>query len=336
MNDPQPEGHMASYIARRKFLATLGGAVAAWPLEARAQQSAKLPVIGVLGFGWPEASVAAAFHKGLNETGYSEGRNVAIEFRWAQNDTARLADLAADLVRQRVSVIAALGGTSALAAKAATATIPIVFNTAGDPVQMGLVTSLNRPSGNVTGVVFFASGHLGTKRMELLCEMVPKAAIIAVLMDPKFATQLAAVERAGRALGRQILVVNAASERELDAAFSQIVHAGAGALLVGGSPFFTSQRQRLVALAARHAIPAIYDGRDHVEAGGLMSYGTSVTGAYRQAGIYAGHILKGAKPADLPVLQPTKFELVINLRTAKALGLTVPLIMQMTADEVIE
>jgi ABC-type uncharacterized transport system substrate-binding protein len=210
--------------------------------------------------------------------------------------------------------------------------------TGEDPVTTGLVDSLNRPSGNVTGVVFFASGHLSTKRVELLHELVPKPAIIAVLMDPGFATELPAVEAAGRALGRQLLVITmkAASERELDAAFSAIVQAGAGALVVGGGPFFTSQRRRLVALAARHAIPAIYDTRDHVEDGGLMSYGTSITGAYRQAGLYAGRILKGAKTSELPVMQPTTFELVINLKTAKALGLTVPLIMQMTADEVIE
>src|SRR5262249_36341828 len=214
--------------------------------------------------------------------------------------------LAAELVRRQVAVI--VGNTPAAeVAKTATETIPIIFVTGEDPVKTGLVASLNRPSGNVTGVVFFASGHLGTKRMELLCEMVPKAAIIAVLMDPKFATELPAIEGAGRALGRQILVLNAASERELDAAFSQMVQAGA--VLVGGRPSFTSQSQRLVGLAARHAIPAIYDARDHVEAGGLMSYATSITGAYRQARIYTGHILKGAKPADLPVVQPTKFEL---------------------------
>jgi putative ABC transport system substrate-binding protein len=210
--------------------------------------------------------------------------------------------------------------------------------TGEDPVTTGLVASLNRPSGNLTGVVFFASGHLGTKRLELLHELVPKGAIIAVLMDPSFAKELPAVEGAGRALGRQLLVIvmKGPSERELDAAFSAMAQAGVGALLVGGGPFFTSQRSTLVALAARHAIPAIYDTRDHVEAGGLMSYGTSLTGAYRQAGLYAGRILKGAKTSELPVIQPTTFELVINLKTAKALGLTVPLIMQMTADEVIE
>jgi putative ABC transport system substrate-binding protein len=325
-----------SDVRRREFITLLGGAATAWPLAAHARQ----PVIPVIGFlrSTPSAlfmHFVAAFQQGLKEEGFVEGQNVAIEYRWADNQLDRLLGLAAELIQRQVAVI--VGNTpAAQAAKTATQTIPIVFVSGEDPVTIGLVANLNRPSGNVTGVVFFASGHLGTKRMELLCEMVPKAAMIAVLMDPRFATELPAVEGAGRALGRQILVVNAASEHELDDSFSQVVQAGAGALLVGGGPFFTSQRQRLVALAARHAIPAIYDARDHVEAGGLMSYGTSLTGAYRQAGIYAGHILKGAKPADLPVLQPTKFELVINLRTAKALGLTVPLIMQMTADEVIE
>jgi putative tryptophan/tyrosine transport system substrate-binding protein len=232
-----------------------------------------------------------------------------------------------------------VGNTQAAeAAKAATQSIPIIFVTGEDPVTTGLVDSLNRPSGNLTGVVFFASGHLGAKRVELLHELVPKAAIIAVLIDPEFARELPAVEGAGRALGRQLLVIvmKAASERELDAAFSAIVQAGAGALVVGGGPFFTSQRRRLVALAAQHAIPAIYDSREHVEAGGLMSYGTSLTTAYRQAGLYAGRILKGAKTSELPVMQPTTFELVINLKTAKSLGLTVPLTLQAAADEVIE
>jgi putative tryptophan/tyrosine transport system substrate-binding protein len=323
-------------MKRREFITLLGSAAATWPLAAGAQQPA-IPVIGFLR-STPSASFmhfVAAFQQGLKEEGFVEGQNVAIEYRWADNQLDRLPGLAAELIQRQVAVI--VGNTQAAeVAKTATHTIPIIFVTGEDPVTTGLVASLNRPSGNVTGVVFFASGHLGTKRMELLCEMVPKAAMIAVLMDPRFATELPGVEGAGRALGRQILVVNAASEHELDDAFSQIVRAGAGALLVGGGPFFTSQRQRLVALAARHAIPAIYDARDHVEAGGLMSYATSITGAYRQAGIYTGHILKGAKPADLPVVQPTKFELVINLRTARALGLTVPLIMQMTADEVIE
>ena len=262
---------------------------------------------------------------------------MSIEYRSADKQLDRLPGLAADLVRRQVTVI--VGNTPAAeAAKAATQSIPITFVTGEDPVTTGLVDSLNRPSGNLTGVVFFASGHLGAKRVELLHELVPKAAIIAVLMDPRFATELPAVEEAGRALGRQlfVIVMKAAREPELDAAFSAMVQAGAGALVLGGGPFFTSQRQRLVVLAARHTIPAIYDLREHVEAGGLMSYGTSLTTAYRQAGRYAGRILKGAKTSELPVIQPTTFELVINLKTAKALGLTVPVIMQMTADEVIE
>jgi putative ABC transport system substrate-binding protein len=226
----------------------------------------------------------------------------------------------------------------AQAAKAATQTIPIIFVTGEDPVTIGLVDNLNRPSGNLTGVVFFASGHLGTKRLELLHELVPKGAIIAVLMDPSFATELTAVEGAGHLLGRRLLtmVMKAANEPELDAAFSAIAQAGAGGLVIGGGPFFTSERRKLVALAASHAIPAIYDAREDVEAGGLMSYGTNITTAYRRAGQYAGLILKGAKTSELPVMQPTTFELVINLKTAKALGITVPLIMQMTANEVIE
>ena len=322
-------------IGRRAFIMLLGGA-AAWPLAARAQQ-VSLPVIGFLRStpSAPSMHFVAAFQQGLKEEGFAEGQNVSVEYRWADNQADRLPGLAAELLKRQVAVI--VGNTpAAQVAKTATHTIPIVFVTGEDPVTIGLVANLNRPSGNVTGVVFFASGHLGTKRMELLCEMVPKAAIIAVLMDPNFATELPAVEGAGRALGRQILVVNAASEHELDAAFSQMVQAGAGALLVGGGPFFTSQSQRLVALAARHAIPAIYDAREHVEAGGLMSYATSITGAYRQAGLYAGRILKGAKTSELPVVQPTTFELVINLKTAKALGLTVPLTLQASADEVIE
>jgi putative ABC transport system substrate-binding protein len=324
-------------MKRREFITLLGGA-AAWPVAARAQQPA-MPVVGFLRStpSAPFMHVVAAFQQGLRDEGFVEGQNVSIEYRSADNQLDRLPGLAADLVRRQVAVIVA-NTLAAEAAKAATQTIPIIFVTGEDPVTTGLVASLNRPSGNLTGVVFFASGHLGTKRLELLHELVPKGAIIAVLMDPSFAKELPAVEGAGRALGRQLLVIvmKGPSERELDAAFSAMAQAGAGALLVGGGPFFTSQRSTLVALAARHAIPAIYDTRDHVEAGGLMSYGTSLTGAYRQAGLYAGRILKGAKTSELPVIQPTTFELVINLKTAKALGLTVPLIMQMTADEVIE
>jgi putative ABC transport system substrate-binding protein len=274
-------------LKRREFITLLGGAAATWPLAARAQLP--MPVIGFLR-STPSASLmhfVSAFQQGLKEAGFVEGQNVSVEYRWADNQLDRLPGLAAELVQRQVAVI--VGNTlAAEAAKTATQTIPIIFVTGEDPVTIGLVASLNRPSGNVTGIVFFASGHLAAKRMELLCELVPKAAIIAVLMDPKFATELPAVEGAGRVLGKQILVVKAASELELDAAFSQMVHAGAGALLVGGGPFFTSQSQRLVALAAHHSIPAIYDARDHVEAGGLMSYGTSITNAYRHAGLYAG------------------------------------------------
>jgi putative ABC transport system substrate-binding protein len=323
-------------MRRREFITLLSGAAAAWPLAAVAQQPA-MPVIGFLR-STPSASFmhfVAAFRKGLKEAGFVEGQNVSVEYRWADNQLDRLPSLAAELVQQQVAVI--VGNTQAAkAAKTATQTIPIIFVSGDDPVTIGLVASLNRPSGNVTGVVFFSSGYLGAKRMELLCELVPKAAFIAVLMDPNFATELPAVEQAGRALGRQVLVVKAASERELDAAFVQMVQAGAGALVLGGGPFFTSQRQRLTALAARHAIPAIYDAREDVEAGGLMSYGTNIADAYRHAGLYTGQILKGAKTSDLPVMQPTTFELVINRKTAKALGLTIPQTLLVAADEIIE
>jgi ABC-type uncharacterized transport system substrate-binding protein len=323
-------------MKRREFITLLGGAAAAWPLAARAQQPA-MPVIGFLR-STPSAQLmhfVAAFQQGLKEEGFVEGQNVSVDYRSADNQLDRLLGLAAELVHRQVAVI--VGNTPAAeAAKTVTQTIPIVFVTGQDPVTTGLVANLNRPSGNVTGIVFFASGHLGAKRMELLCELVPKAAIIAVLMDPKFATELPAVEAAGRALGRQILVVRAAGEADFDAAFSLMIQAGAGALLVGGGPFFTSQSQRLVALAARHAIPAIYDAREHVEAGGLMSYATSITGAYRHAGLYAGRILKGAKTSELPVMQPTTFELVINRKTAKVLGLTIPQTLLVAADEILE
>jgi putative ABC transport system substrate-binding protein len=322
-------------MRRRKFITLLGGA-AAWPIAARAQQPA-MPVIGFLRStpSAPSKHFVLAFQQGLKEEGFIEGQNVSVEYRWADDQLDRLPGLAAELIQRQVAVI--VGNTPAAeATKAATQTIPIIFVTGEDPVRRGLVASLNRPSGNVTGIVFFASGHLGTKRMELLCEMVPKAAIIGVLIDQSFASELPAVEGAGRALGRQILVVNAASEREIDAAFPQMVQAGAGALLVGGGPFFTSQSQRLVALAARHAIPAIYDTRDHVETGGLMSYATSITNAYRHAGLYAGRILKGAKTSELPVMQPTTFELVINRKTATSLGLMIPQTLLVAADEIIE
>ncbi|HEY7245541.1 MAG TPA: ABC transporter substrate-binding protein [Xanthobacteraceae bacterium] len=326
---------MAIHIGRRHFFTIVGGA-AAWPLAAHAQQPA-MPVIGFLR-STPSARFmhfVTAFQQGLKEEGFAEGQNVSLEYRWADNQLDRLPGLADELVQRHVAVI--VGNTQAAkAAKTATRTIPIIFVSGEDPVTIGLVASLNRPTDNVTGIVFFSSGHLGAKRMELLCELAPKAVLIAVLMDPNFATELPAVEQAGRALGRQILVVKAASEGELDAAFAQMVRAGAGALVVGGGPFFMSQRQKLTARAARYAIPAIYDAREHVEAGGLMSYGTSIADAYRHAGLYTGRILKGAKTSELPVMQPTTFELVINRKTAKMLALTIPQTLLVAADEIIE
>jgi putative ABC transport system substrate-binding protein len=282
-------------MRRREFVTLLGGA-AIWPRAVGAQQ-ATLPVIGFLRStpSAPFMHLVAAFQQGLKEAGFVEGQNVSVEYRWADNQLDRLPGLVAEFVQRQVAVI--VGNTQAAsAAKTATQSIPIVFVSGDDPVTIGLVASLNRPSGNVTGVMFFSSGHLGAKRMELLCELVPKAAFIAVLMDPNFVTELSAVEDAGRALGRQVLVVTAASERELDAAFAQIVHAGAGALVVGGGPFFTSQRQRLTTLGARHAIPAIYDAREDVEAGGLMSYGTSIADAYRHAGSIPAGFSRVRKP----------------------------------------
>ena len=325
-------------LKRRTFITLLGGAAAAWPIAARAQQP-KMPVVGFFrstpssGF----AHLVDELRQGLKETGFVEGQNVAIEQRWADNQLDRFPALVADLVRSQAKVIVG-NGPVVEAAKAATDTIPIVFVIGEDPVARGLVASLNRPGGNLTGVTFFAN-QLGAKRIELLHELVPKATIIALLIDKTFAASVAELteaEAAGRAIGLRVLVVNVEHEREFDAAFATIVQAGAGALYVSGSPLFTSQRLALVELAARHSIPTIYDLREYVEAGGLIGYSASIGGAYRQAGVYAGRILAGAKPSELPVQQPTKFELVINLKTAKALGLTVPLIMQMTADEVIE
>jgi ABC-type uncharacterized transport system substrate-binding protein len=301
-----------------------------------------MPVIGFLNAASPGPlrRQIAAFHEGLKESGYVEGQNVAVEYRWAEGQYDRLPALAADLVRRQVSVIVAGGGAPAvLAAKAATTTIPIVFTAGGDPIASGLVPSLNRPGGNITGVYHFATG-LEAKRLGLLHEMVPKATTIAVLVNPKFRkeaeSQLRDVQEAAASLDVQLVVVRANAESDFDAAFSTVVQQRSGALLVCASPFFNTRREQLVVLAARHALPTIYEWRDFADAGGLMSYGTSLADAYRQAGVYAGRILKGAKPADLPIVQATRFEFVINLSTAKALGLTVPDQLLARADEVIE
>jgi putative tryptophan/tyrosine transport system substrate-binding protein len=331
---------MAIGIARRKFIVALGGAAAAWPLDARAQQPA-MPVIGFLSSrsAAEAAYLVAAFRQGLSEVGYKEGHNFAIEYRWADGQYDRLPALAADLVKDHVAVIAATGGAaSGLAAKSATTAVPIVFTVGDDPVATGLVTSLNRPGGNVTGVGML-SNQLGAKRLELLHELAGNIHVIAFLANPAYPSseaQLRDVMDAARSLGIKLRILRASNPGEIDAAFASLVDEPADALLLGVDPFYNGRREQLVALAARHALPTIYFYREFVAGGGLMSYAPSLVDGYRQTGVYCGRILRGEKPGDLPVILPTKFEFVINLKTAKTLGVTIPPSLLATADEVIE
>ena len=328
-------------MKRRELLIVLGGVAVAWPLAARAQQKA-MPVIGVLNTGSPGPSSApfiAAFLQGLSEAGYVEGQNVTIEYRWAEGHYDRLPALAADLVGRKVDLIMANSPPSALAAKSATSTIPIVFRHGGDPVADGLVASLARPGGNLTGVSQLGDEGLTAKRLELLSELVPRAGVIALLVNPNNSTAervIQEVQQAARAKGLQLHLLKASSEGEIETAFASLVQLQVGALIVGADPFLTSRREQFVALASRHAVPAIYAWREFVAAGGLISYGASLTFAFRLLGTYAGKVLKGAKPAEMPVQLATTFELVINLKTAQALGLTVPQSLLARADEVIE
>jgi len=326
-------------MRRRDLFALVGGVALGWPLVARAQKPA-MPVVGFFRStpAKPFEHLVKAFREGLTETGFVEGRNVSIDYRWADNRLDRLPGLAADLVRRPVDVIIG-NGLAVRAAKEATGSIPIVFILADDPVKSGLVASLNRPGANLTGVTFFGGESLGEKRVELLHELAPPGSTIAVLLDtnyPEGGSELPAVVAAARGFGRPVQVVRTASERDFDSAFAGIARAGAGALLVSGSPFFTSQRKALIALAARHAIPTSYDLRDYVEDGGLISYGASISDAYRQAGTYVGQILNGAHPSEMPVSQAAKLEMVINLATAKTLRLKLPDTLLVRADDLLE
>jgi putative ABC transport system substrate-binding protein len=332
---PNREGHIASHIERRKFLATLGGAAASWPLAARAQQP-PIPVIGFLSSSAlaDRAQYLPAFRQGVRETGYVEGQNVVIEYRWAQDQHDVLPDLAADLVRRQVTVIAAHDTSSAVVAKAATATIPIVFVSGGDPVKLGLVASHNPPGGNLTGVTF-VNAELGTKQLGLLHELQPGAVRVAVLVDPNYPLTeffVSDVQTAASSIKKQIEVLEAAKGRDIDTVFARLAQKPIDALLVAPSPFLNNRRVQLVTLATYHRVPAIYSWREAAQAGGLMSYG-AISDAYRQVGVYTGRILKGEKPADLPVVQSIKFEFVIN---AKAFGLSFPPGLLAIADEVIE
>ena len=327
-------------MRRREFITLLGGTTATWPLAARAQQGA-VPVIGWLSARSPAeaASVLQAFRQGLGQVGYFEGKNVTIEYRWAEGRYDRLPALAAELVSRQVTVIAATGGeVSPLAAKAATTAIPIVCTLGGDPVETGLVASLNRPGGNITGTTIMAL-EMASKRLDLARQLVPNATVIAMLINPTFPTASAEareVQDAARSLGTEINVLNGSTESEIDVAFTTIVEQKNGALIIGTDPFLVGQRDQLVRLAARHMIPTIYFLREFVEAGGLMSYGPNIANGYRQAGVYTGLILNGANPAVLPIVRPTQFQIYLNLKTAKALGLQIPPLLLALADEVIE
>ena len=330
---------MAIHIRRREFVFTLGGAAAAWPLPARAQQP--MPVIGFLNSSSPDgyATNVAAFRQGLRETGYVEGQNVAIEYRWAEGQVDRLPALAADLVQRRVAVIAATTAPAVLAATAATATIPVVFETAADPIQLGLVASLNRPGGNITGVANLNLG-IAPKRLELLRELVPAASVVGLLINPANPLLAEPAARASQAaaqtLGLNLHVLNASSEGDFEQVFARLMQLRAGGLVIGPDAFFTARSRQLAALALRHTVPTVHQNREFVAAGGLVSYGGLTSDAYRLTGVYTGRVLKGEKPADLPVQQATKVELYINLKTAKTLGITIPLPLSGRADELIE